>query len=550
MTCCGPSHESGQVVVSADIVVRSRREDDWKPQDKPKVGTSSRSARHIMTALSANLVASKDRHSDRIALRCDDLQFTFTEFDAAAARVATLLEQAGVEPGDRVGVMLPNTPAFAIVFYGIMYRGAVAVPMNPLLKFREVSYYLSNSGAKALFAAPAFADEATAGADVVGAQYWLVDDAGLTELIADLPRQDTPVQRGHDDVAVILHTSGTTGKPKGAMLTHGNLGRNAEVAVRTLVETGPDDVVMGCLPLFHVFGLTCGLNGSVLAGATLTLIPRFDPRKALEVIERDGVTVFEGVPTMYSALLSVADQAATEATRSLRTCVSGGAALPVQVLADFEKAFGCTVLEGYGLSETSPAAAFNHPHRERKVGSIGTPIEGVQMRVVDLDGVEVPQGQAGEIQIRGHNVMKGYWNLPDATKATITTDGWLNTGDVGKVDEDGYFYIVDRTKDMIIRGGYNVYPREIEEVLYEHPAVAEAAVVGIPHDSLGEEVGAAVALKKGESLQPDELRGYVKARVAAYKYPRRIWLLDELPKGATGKVQKRDITAPTSEKTP
>jgi long-chain acyl-CoA synthetase len=362
------------------------------------------------------------------------------------------------------------------------------------------------------------------------------------------------VERGHDDVAVILHTSGTTGKPKGAMLTHANLGRNAEVSVRTLIEIGPDDVVMGCLPLFHVFGLTCGLNGSVLSGATLTLIPRFEPRKALEVIQRDGVTVFQGVPTMYSALLTVADQGSPEATRSLRTCVSGGAALPVQVLADFEKAFGCAVLEGYGLSESSPAAAFNHPHRERKVGSIGTPIEGVQMRVVDLDGVEVPQGQPGEIQIRGHNVMKGYWNLPDATKATITPEGWLNTGDVGKVDEDGYFYIVDRTKDMIIRGGYNIYPREIEEVLYEHPAVAEAAVIGIPHDSLGEEVGAAVALKTDSTATPEELRDYVKERVAAYKYPRQIWLVDALPKGPTGKVQKRDIivpaTVPATERTP
>ncbi|MBO0864297.1 MAG: long-chain fatty acid--CoA ligase [Mycobacterium sp.] len=502
-----------------------------------------------MTSLSANLVASRDRHPDRIALRCDDLQFTFAEFDAAAARVATLLDKAGIEPGDRVGVMLPNTPAFAIAFYGIMYRGAVAVPMNPLLKAREVTYYLSNSGAKALFATPAFAGEANSGADEVGVQCWVVDDAGLAKLITDLPEQDSPMERDDDDVAVILHTSGTTGKPKGAMLTHGNLGRNAEVSVRTLVETGPGDVVMGCLPLFHVFGLTCGLNGSVLAGATLTLIPRFDPRKALEVIARDAVTVFEGVPTMYSALLSVAKEAAPDATRTLRACVSGGAALPVQILADFEKAFGCLVLEGYGLSESSPAAAFNHPHRPRKVGSIGTPIEGVQMRVVDSDGAEVPQGEVGEIQIRGHNVMKGYWNLPDATKATITPDGWLNTGDVGRMDEDGYFYIVDRTKDMIIRGGYNVYPREIEEVLYEHPAVAEAAVIGIPHDSLGEDVGAAVALKKGATVDPDELREYVKARVAAYKYPRRVWLVDELPKGPTGKVQKRDITVPTTEST-
>lgn len=499
-----------------------------------------------MTALSANLVASKDRHPDRIALRCDDLQFTFAQFDAAAARVATLLERAGVEPGDRVGLMLPNTPAFANVFYGIMYRGAVAVPMNPLLKAREVSYYLSNTGAKAMFATPAFAEDANAGAAEAGAQCWVIDDAGLAELIADLPGQETPVQRDDDDVAVILHTSGTTGKPKGAMLTHGNLGRNAEVAVRTLVEIGRDDVVMGCLPLFHVFGLTCALNASVLAGAMLTLIPRFDPRKALAVIERDAVTVFEGVPTMYSALLSVSEEATADTTRSLRTCVSGGAALPVQVLTDFEKAFGCTVLEGYGLSESSPAAAFNHPDRPRKAGSIGTPIDGVEMRVVDLNGDEVPQGEKGEIQIRGHNVMKGYWNLPDATEATITADGWLNTGDVGRIDEDGYFYIVDRTKDMIIRGGYNVYPREIEEVLYEHPAVAEAAVIGIPHDSLGEEVGAAVALKKGAAANPDELREYVKERVAAYKYPRKVWLVEELPKGPTGKVQKRDITVPAS----
>ncbi|WP_310784450.1 long-chain-fatty-acid--CoA ligase [Mycobacterium sp. Z3061] len=500
-----------------------------------------------MTALSTNLVVSKDLYPDRVALRCDDLQFTFAEFDAAASRVATLLERAGIQPGDRVGLMLPNTPAYAIAFFGIMYRGAVAVPMNPLLKSREVSYYLSNSGATALFATPAFAAEATAGADEVGARCWLVDDAVLAELIADLPAQTGPVQRAADDVAVIVHTSGTTGKPKGAMLTHGNIGHNADVTVRTLVKIGPDDVVMGCLPLFHVFGLTGALNSAVRAGATLTLIPRFDPRKALEVIERDGVTVFEGVPTMYSALLGAAEAAA--GTRTLRTCVSGGAALPVQVLVDFETTFGCTVLEGYGLSESSSAAAFNHPDRPRKPGSIGTPIDGVEMRVVDLTGAEVAQGETGEIQIRGHNVMKGYWNLPEATRATITEDGWLHTGDVGRVDEDGFYYIVDRIKDLIIRGGYNVYPREIEEVLYEHPAVAEAAVVGIPHDSLGEEVGAAVALKKDRAVTAEELRDHVKSRVAAYKYPRLVWLVDELPKGPTGKVQKRDITIPTTEST-
>jgi long-chain acyl-CoA synthetase len=500
-----------------------------------------------MTSLGTNLVASKNRYPNQIALRCDDVHVTYAELDSAAARVATLLEKSGIQPGDRVGVMLPNTPAFAAAFYGILYRGAVAVPMNPLLKAREITYYLSNSGAKALFGTPEFAGEAAAGAANVGAQCWLVDDAGLNRLIADLPEQDRPMERDDDDVAVILHTSGTTGKPKGAMLTHRNLHRNTDVCVRTLLEVEPVDVLVGCLPLFHVFGLVLGLSSAILSGATLTLIPRFDPRTVLEVMARDRVTVFAGVPTMYTALLGVASEVTPEATRTLRTCLSGGAALPVQVLTDFEKTFGCTILEGYGLSESSPAASFNHPHRQRKVGSIGTPIEGVQMRVVDVGGAEVVPGQAGEIQIRGHNVMKGYWNLPEATEATITSDGWLNTGDLGRVDEDGYFYIVDRTKDMIIRGGYNVYPREIEEVLYEHPAVAEAAVIGIPHDALGEEVAAAVALKKGATAVPDELREYVKAQVAAYKYPRHIWLVEELPKGPTGKVQKRDIRVPADE---
>ena len=500
-----------------------------------------------MPNLSLKLVESARNFPDRIALRCDDLSYTFAEFDAAAARVATFLDHEGIEPGDRVGLMLPNSPVFALAYYGITRRGAVAVPMNPLLKAREVEFYLHNTGAKALFATPTFADAASAGAQAAGAKTWLVDDAGLAALISDLPPQAEVVDRDDADTAVVLHTSGTTGKPKGAQLTHGGLARNAEVATRTLIETGPDDVVMGCLPLFHVFGLTCGLNAAVTVGATLTLIPRFDARKAIEVIQRDGVTVFEGVPTMYSALLGVAADFPQSATDSLRVCASGGASLPVQVLNDFEKTFGCMILEGYGLSETSPVTSFNHPDRERKPGSIGTPIEGVEMRVVDMNGNEVAQGDAGEIQIRGHNVMKGYWNLPDATAAAISPGGWFASGDIGRVDDDGYYYIVDRKKELIIRGGFNVYPREIEEVLYEHPAVVEAAVVGIPHDSLGEEIGAAVAIKEGAHVEPDELRDFVKERVAAYKYPRRIWFVDSLPKGPTGKIVRREITVPATE---
>jgi long-chain acyl-CoA synthetase len=309
------------------------------------------------------------------------------------------------------------------------------------------------------------------------------------------------------------------------------------------VELSEEDVVMGCLPLFHVFGLTCGLNASVLKGACLTLIPRFDAGKALEVVARDKVTVFEGVPTMYAGMLH-AEGAAEADMSSLRTCISGGSAMPVEVMKNFEKTFDCVVLEGYGLSETSPVASFNQPGQERKPGSIGTPVRGVEMKLVDDDRADVGQGEVGEIAIRGENIMKGYWGREEDTAEAIK-DGWFTTGDMAKVDEDGYFFIVDRKKDLIIRGGYNVYPREVEEALYEHEGVAEVAVIGIPDDDLGEEVGAAVALKPGSDATEEELQAFAKERLAAYKYPRAIWLVDELPKGPTGKILRREVEAPS-----
>jgi long-chain acyl-CoA synthetase len=348
--------------------------------------------------------------------------------------------------------------------------------------------------------------------------------------------------RKSDDTAIILYTSGTTGHPKGAELTHGNLGRNAQVTATTLLELQPDDVILGCLPFFHAFGQTCCLNAAVQAGAAVILMARFDGAGALDIINRHGVTIFEGVPTMYSALVEQSVRA-PRPTPTLRLGISGGAALPVETLNRFEAAFDCAVLEGYGLSETSPVASFNHPGRPRKAGSIGTPIAGVEFRVIDDDGKEVAPGDAGEIVIRGHNVMKGYWIKPDDT-ATALVDGWFKTGDVARVDEDGYYYIVDRKKDLIIRGGFNVFPREVEEVLYEHPAVLEAAVIGLPHASLGEEIGAAVALLAGASATPDELQNFVKARLAAYKYPRRVWIVESLPKGPTGKIMRRLVVAP------
>jgi long-chain acyl-CoA synthetase len=494
----------------------------------------------------ANLISVLDRgvaeRADSPAIRMDDLVLTYSDLREAAGRVTSLLSSAGVAPGDRVGIMLPNVPAFPIAFYGALGAGAVVVPMNPQLKGREVTYYLADSGAKILFAWYAAAGEAGKGAAATGTRVVTVDEPDMRTLLAGLFPVHTRVERADDDDAVVLYTSGTTGQPKGAQLTHANLGRNATLTADTLLGAGPDDVIMGCLPLFHVFGLTCGLNATIAGGGTLTLLPRFDPGRALDIIARDRVTIFEGVPTMYAAMLN--DPAGADAdVASLRVCVSGGAALPVEVLHGFEKAFGCMILEGYGLSETSPVASFNHPDAERKPGSIGTPVAGVEMRVVGPDGAELPQGEVGEIAIRGHNVMKGYWGKPEATAEAIP-DGWLRTGDLARVDSDGYFFIVDRKKDLIIRGGYNVYPREIEEVLYEHPAVAEAAVVGVPHAALGEEVAAAVALKPGATATPDELRTFVKERVAAYKYPRHVWLADALPKGPTGKILRREVSVP------
>src|SRR5260221_293019 len=387
--------------------------------------------------LASNLVQTARARADSVAIRVGAADTTYGELDRESSRVAGMLAERGIQPGDPIGLMLPNVAEFASIYYGVLRAGGVVVPMNPLLKAREVAYYLGDSGARFIFAWHGFAAEARSGAERADSEGIVVDPATFAEL---------------------------------------------------------------------------------------------------------RVSVFEGVPTMYVALLGHPERAACDVS-ALRVCVSGGAALPVEVLRGFEEAFGCQVLEGYGLSETSPVASFNHPDRERKPGSIGTPIRGVEMRVIDSEGGEVPQGEVGEIVIRGHNVMRGYWRRPEETAKAIP-DGWFRTGDLGRVDNDGYFEIVDRKKDMIIRGGYNVYPREIEEVLYEHPAVTEAAVIGLPHQALGEEVGAAVVIKAGADITATELRDHVKAQVAAYKYPRAVWLVDALPKGPTGKILKREIVPP------
>ncbi|WP_426565948.1 long-chain-fatty-acid--CoA ligase [Angustibacter sp. McL0619] len=481
---------------------------------------------------------------DHIALRLNEQTISYQQLAEASERVAGLLVANGVTPGDRVAVMLPNVPEFALVYYGVLRVGAVVVPMNPLLKAREIAYYLSDSQARVVFASPAAADEVVkALPEDVGTSTIVVEPDSFAKLLSDQDRVDTVVDRAAEDTAVVLYTSGTTGQPKGAELTHANLVSNAEVTQSDLVQLTGDDLVFGGLPLFHSFGQTCTLNVSMAAGATLLLLPRFNAAAAAELSATYGVTVFAGVPTMYAALVGL-----EEAPRlpDLRTCISGGAALPVEVLHRFEEKFGCEVLEGYGLSETSPVASFNRSGPNRRPGSIGYPVTGVPMQVLAKDGTPVTNGDVGEISIRGHNVMKGYWHKPEATADVLDREGWFRTGDMGRVDEDGFYFIVDRMKDLIIRGGFNIYPREIEEVLYEHPDVAAAAVVGIPHVELGEEVGAAVALRPGATVSEAELRDFVKAQVAAYKYPRRVWFVDALPLGPTGKVLKREIVPPVT----
>jgi long-chain acyl-CoA synthetase len=479
-----------------------------------------------------------------IAVKLDDVEMSYEMLDGATAHMVGLLREHGVKAGDRVGIMLPNVPYFPVCYYGVLRAGGIVVPMNVLLKKREVGYYLNDPEAKLLIAWGDFAEAAETGAEEAGAQCVLVKPGEFENVVGAAEPVTEVADTRAGDTAVILYTSGTTGQPKGAELSNANLSSNAE-ASRGLFGLGSEAVVLGALPLFHSFGQTCGMNATLGGGGTLTLIPRFDPAKALEIIQRDKVNVFQGVPTMYGAMLHL-DNRADYDVSTLKVCASGGSAMPVELMRGFEKAFKCKVLEGYGLSESSPVASFNHPDRERKPGSIGTPIEGVEMKVVDDDGHEVAQGEPGEILIKGHNVMNGYWKREDATAETIV-DGWLHTGDIGKVDEDGYFFIVDRKKELIIRGGYNVYPREIEEVLYEHPDVREAAVLGISSDEYGEEVAAAVALKDGASTSPEELRSYVKEQVAGYKYPRKVWLVDELPKGPTGKILKREIKPPADD---
>ncbi len=494
-----------------------------------------------MTNLATNLTTTAAAHAEKDALRVGGQGVTYSQLHGMAAKVAGTLRENGIQPGDRVAVILPNVPSFPVVYWGILLAGGVVVPMNPLLKSGEIDYFFTDSGAKIAFVWPDFVAEATKGAATSGTRIVETGPMGPNDFAGGDPIGE-PTPREDDDTAIILYTSGTTGRPKGAELTHSNIHLNAMRSAQVIQTMTSDDIVMGCLPLFHVFGLVVGLNAATIAGASLALIPRFDPQAAIEVIEKERVTIMQGVPTMYAAILNHPASDGMDAS-SLRTCASGGSAMPLEVMRAFEEKFGCVILEGYGLSETSPVASFNMPDKERKPGTIGVAIPGCEMKCVDLDGAEVPVGEVGEIAIRGDNVMKGYWNKPEATAEAIP-DGWFRTGDLATMDDEGYFTIVDRKKDMILRGGMNVYPREVEEVVYTHPDVLEVAVVGIPDDLYGEQVGAAVALREGSTATPEDIIAFAKERIAGYKYPRTVWVVDALPKGPTGKILRREVHAP------
>jgi long-chain acyl-CoA synthetase len=496
-----------------------------------------------MANLADALTKTAAEHPSAIAIKLDDVELSYAALEAMARHVGGLLVAKGVEPGDRVGIMLPNVPYFPAIYYGILKAGGAVVPMNVLLKGREAEFYLSDSGAKQFFAWEGFAEEAQIAADAAGVPLTIVTPGEFEQEIAEAVPMGGNIERADDDTCVILYTSGTTGTPKGAELTHSNIGSNVATNVEMFGFT-PDDTIFGGLPLFHSFGQTSAMNSAVASGATITLLPRFDATKAIEIIDRDKVTVFMGVPTMYVGMLHDPALAGVDAS-SLRYCVSGGASLPVEVLTAVEEKLGATLLEGYGLSETSPVATFNQPANPTKPGSIGTPIAGVECKLVDDEGNDIPEGSdaVGEIAIKGPNVMKGYWNRPEATAEVMRGD-WFLSGDIGRRDDEGYYFIVDRKKELIIRGGYNVYPREIEEVLYEHPAVREAAVIGVSCSTNGEEVAAVIGLAPGETATAEEIKEFAKERVAAYKYPRHVWFVDELPKTATGKILKREIEIP------
>jgi long-chain acyl-CoA synthetase len=496
---------------------------------------------------------------EKIAYHFMGQDTSYAEFDVSVSKFASALQDLGVEKGDHIAFLLGNTPHFLISLYATMRIGATAIPVNPIYTPDEISYIIQNSDAKAVIALDQLLPlvEQAAGAFPTVAHYIICEtDPSTPEKIAALPASvknkvrsftqligagttnGNPVDVDGNETAIILYTSGTTGRPKGAMLTHKNIYSNAR-DVADYLGFSEEDRVVATLPVFHVFALTVVVNAPLLKGATILLVPRFSPGDVFKITREKEATVFAGVPTMYNFLYQF-PEGRKEDFESIRLSISGGSSLPVALLHNFEEKFNVRISEGYGLSESSPVTCFNPTDRERIPGSIGTTITNVENKVVDELGHEVPDGEVGELIVRGPNVMKGYYKMPEETAAALR-DGWLYTGDLARRDEDGYFYIVDRKKDLVIVGGYNVYPREVEEVLFEHRDVVEAAVIGVPDPDFGEAVHAFVVLKDGVKEDVGSLESYCSKRLAKYKVPKHIEFLDELPKNTTGKILRRNL---------
>ena len=493
------------------------------------------------------LAATAAAHPDGVAVRTREGSLTYRALWDEARRYAAVLVERGVRPGDRVGLLVPNVPQFLPAYYGALCAGAVVVPVQAMLRADEIRYLLDDSGARLLVAAASLLPQGAEGARAAGVDVLtlLADDADVDRLdvLAHSATPLDPVARGGDDLAVVIYTSGTTGAPKGAMLTHANIVSNVVATDQALLQGGQDDVVLCCLPLFHAFGQQAAMNTTVLAGGTLVLMPRFDADEALRLLAEERVTVFAGVPTMYVGLLEAATRSAAR-PQALRLAISGGAALPLTVLDRFRDVFGAQICEGYGLSETTCVATVNQPARGTRPGTVGHPVPGVEVGIADADVDDVVTllgpDQLGEVVIRGSNVMAGYLGRPDATAAAVV-DGWFRSGDLGTLDAEGFLRIVDRKKDLVIRGGFNVYPREVEEQLLQHDDVGQAAVIGLPDDRYGEEVVAVVVPAHGREVDTDALVAWAKERLGGHKYPRRVEVVESLPLGPSGKVLKRDL---------
>lgn len=496
-------------------------------------------------SLASMLAEPARRRPDHIAVVQDGTRVTYRELYGQVLALAGDLVENGIRPGDRIALLAPNVIGFIRAYYAIVTAGAVVVPVPTLLTASEAAHLVSSSAVRLLIFDPEYRDVAQGVQELTSVTIRETGRACAASALSGFVTQDA------EDPAVIFYTSGTTGKPKGAVLSHLNLVLNATVNALDTAEIDRQDIVLGCLPLFHTFGQTVAMNATFRMGATLVLQPRFDAEAALDLMDDEHVTLFLGVPTMYGRLLSEA----AHRTRlpSPARCISGGAPLPLTVLEGFERVFKTTVYEGYGLSETSPTATMNQPVFGTRAGTVGHPVWGVDVEIAASDVDDsvrlLPTGELGEIVIRGHNVFTGYLDDRDATERAVV-DGWFRTGDLGTKDEDGFITIVDRKKDLIIRNGFNAYPREIEEVLLRHDAVGQAAVVGLPDENVGEEICAVLVPRQGGTIEPDEVIAWARERLAKHKYPRRVEIVSELPLGPSHKILKRELRARLTEGPP